>query len=291
MDCLLPDNSENVPPKSHFMKKITLAFLCLGVALPLLAADTNTLTDEKSRVSYAIGMMLGHNWQLQGLDIDADIAATAIKAVQSSNATLLTPEQAQATLKTFQQEFRAKQQVKQAELAVKNRAAGDAFLSANKKNPGVQSLPDGLQYLVLTNGAGALPTASDVVTVNYRGTLLDGTEFDSSYKRGQPAQFPVGGVIRGWTEALLKMPVGSKWKLFIPSELAYGEQGNRGIPPNSVLIFEVELLDAKAPAPAPAAAPLTSDIIKVPSAAEMKNGAKVEVIKSEDAAKAAPAAK
>ena len=273
------------------MKKITLAFLCLGVALPLLAADTNTLTDEKSRVSYAIGMMLGHNWQLQGLDIDADIAATAIKAVQSSNATLLTPEQAQATLKTFQQEFRAKQQVKQAELAVKNRAAGDAFLTANKKNPGVQSLPDGLQYVVLTNGTGALPSASDVVTVNYRGTLLDGTEFDSSYKRGQPAQFPVGGVIRGWTEALLKMPVGSKWKLFIPSELAYGEQGNRGIPPNSVLIFEVELLDAKAPAPAPAAAPLTSDIIKVPSAAEMKNGAKVEVIKSEDAAKAAPAAK
>ena len=287
----MPGNSENVPPKSHFMKKITLAFLCLGVALPLLAADTNTLTDEKSRVSYAIGMMLGHNWQLQGLDIDADIAATAIKAVQSSNATLLTPEQAQATLKTFQQEFRAKQQVKQAELAVKNRAAGDAFLTANKKNPGVQSLPDGLQYVVLTNGTGALPSASDVVTVNYRGTLLDGTEFDSSYKRGQPAQFPVGGVIRGWTEALLKMPVGSKWKLFIPSELAYGEQGNRGIPPNSVLIFEVELLDAKAPAPAPAAAPLTSDIIKVPSAAEMKNGAKVEVIKSEDAAKAAPAAK
>jgi len=290
-DCLLPGNSENVRPESHFMKKITITFLCLGVVLPIFAADTNTLTDEKSRVSYAIGMMLGHNWQLQGLDIDVDIAASAIKAVQSSNATLLTPEQAQATLKTFQQEFRAKQQVKQAELAVKNRAVGDAFLSANKKNSDVQSLPDGLQYVVLTNGTGALPAASDVVTVNYRGTLLDGTEFDSSYKRGQPAQFPVVGVIHGWTEALLKMPVGSKWKLFIPSELAYGEQGNRGIPPNSVLIFEVELLEAKAPAPAATTAPLTSDIIKVPSAAEMKNGAKVEVIKAADADKAQPTAK
>jgi hypothetical protein len=128
------------------------------------------------------------------------------------------------------------------------------------------------------------------VTVNYRGTLIDGTEFDSSYKRGQPAQFPVGGVIHGWTEALEKMPVGSKWKLFIPSELAYGENGQRGIPPNAVLIFEVELLDSKTPAPPMAptpAQPLTSDIIKVPSKAEMDKGAKIEVIPSADAAKAA----
>ena len=135
-----------------------------------------------------------------------------------------------------------------------------------------------------------MPGPSDTVTVNYKGSLLDGTEFDSSYKRGQPASFPVGGVIRGWTEALQKMAVGSKWKLFIPSELAYGENGRPGIPPNSVLIFEVELLDTKSPAPvaAPAPAqPLTSDIIKVPSAEEMKNGAKIEVIKAEDAAKAA----
>ena len=129
------------------------------------------------------------------------------------------------------------------------------------------------------------------MTVNYRGTLIDGTEFDSSYKRGQPASFPVGGVIRGWTEALQKMTVGSKWKLFIPSELAYGENGQRTIPPNSTLIFEVELLDTKTPAPPAPAQPLTSDIIKVPSADEMKKGAKIEVIKSEDAAKAAASAK
>ena len=273
----------------HAMKKIILTLVCFSAAAPLFADDTNLLADEKSRVSYAIGMMLGHNWQQQGLEIDPDLAAQAIKAIQTGGKTLLSPEQAQQTLTTFQQEFRLKQ-------TAKNKSAGDAFLAANKKNPGVVSLPDGLQYQVLSAGTGPTPTAGDVVTVNYRGTLIDGTEFDSSYKRGQPAQFPVTGVIPGWTEALQKMPVGSKWKLVIPSELAYGERGSRGIAPNSVLVFEVELLGIKAatPPPAPAAtaaAPLTSDIIKVPSADEMKKGAKIEVIKSEDAAKAAASAK
>jgi FKBP-type peptidyl-prolyl cis-trans isomerase len=195
----------------------------------------------------------------------------------------------QETLTAFQKEFKVKQQKMQAEKAVKNKADGDAFLATNKKNSGVIALPDGLQYTVLTTGTGAIPSATDTVSVNYRGTLLDGTEFDSSYKRGQPAQFPVSGVIHGWTEALEKMNVGSKWKLFIPAELAYGEQGRPGIPPNSTLIFEVELLSIQPPpAPMPAAVPpqpLTSDIIKVPSAEEMKKGAKIEVIKPEDAKK------
>jgi FKBP-type peptidyl-prolyl cis-trans isomerase FklB len=273
-------------------KQIALGMiLCLGTAAVLRAEGTNQLADEKSRVSYAIGMMLGHNWQQQGLDIDPDIAASAIKAVQSSNATLLTVEEAQETLRNFQKEFMAKQQEIRAKEATQNKTEGEAFLAANKEKPGVQTLPDGLQYLVITNGSGPMPGAGDTVTVNYRGTLIDGTEFDSSYKRGQPAQFPVGGVIRGWTEALEKMPVGSKWKLFIPSDLAYGERGNRGIPPNSTLIFDVELLSTKAPTPPPSAAPLTSDIIKVPSAEEMKKGAKIEVIKPEDAAKAQSGAK
>ncbi len=263
----------------------------LGLASAVMADGTNLLSDEKARVSYAIGMMLGHNWQQQGLEVNPDIAARAIKDIQSGGTTLLTQEEMQQTLTSFQQEFRAIQQKKQAELAVKNKAAGDAFLATNKNNSGVVSLPDGLQYQILTQGTGATPTPNDTVTVNYKGSLLDGTEFDSSYKRGQPAQFPVGGVIHGWTEALEKMPVGSKWKLFIPSELAYGERGNHGIPPNSTLIFEVELLDTKTPAPPAPAQPLTSDIIKVPSAAEMKNGAKIEVIKPEDAAKAANGAK
>ena len=271
------------------MKKIIFGtVLCLGLAPVVWAENTNQLSDEKSRVSYAIGMMLGHNWQQQGLEVDPEIAARAIKDVQSGGATLLTQTEMQETLAAFQKEFKVKQQKMQAELAVTNKAAGEAFLAMNKNNLGVNALPDGLQYIVITNGTGAMPAASDVVTVNYRGTLIDGTEFDSSYKRGQPAQFPVGGVIHGWTEALLKMNVGSKWKLFIPSELAYGENGQRGIPPNSVLIFEVELLAAQAQPQPPAAVnaqPLTSDIIKVPSAEEMKKGAKIEYIKPEDAQK------
>jgi FKBP-type peptidyl-prolyl cis-trans isomerase len=172
------------------------------------------------------------------------------------------------------------------ELAAKNKTEGDAFLGANKNQLGVQTLPDGLQYLVITNGTGEIPTAGDTVTVNYRGTLIDGTEFDSSYKRGQPATFPVGGVIRGWTEALQKMNAGSKWKLFVPSDLAYGPQGRPGIAPNAVLFFEVELLSVQHPNPPSAAnSPLTSDIIKVPSAEEMKKGAQIETIKAEDVPK------
>lgn len=267
-------------------KFILGVLVCCGTAAIAKADGTNQLTDEKSRVSYAIGMMLGHNWQQQGLEVDPDFAARAIKDVQSGKTTLLSQEEMQQTLTSFQKEFTAKAQQHRIEQGTKNKADGEAFLAANKTKPGVQSLPDGLQYIVLTNGAGAMPTVNDTVTVHYRGTLLDGTEFDSSYKRGQPAQFPVTGVIRGWTEALQKMTVGSKWKLFIPSDLAYGEQGNRNIAPNSVLIFEVELIDTKTPPPPTPAAPLTSDIIKVPSAEEIKKGAKIEVIKPEDAAKA-----
>lgn len=272
------------------MKTFSLiALFSLAVAAPMFADDTNLLSDEKSRVSYAIGMLTGHSWQQQGVDFDVDVYARGIKDGESGGATLLTPQQAQETLAAFKQEFSAKQQQKKMELAIKNKADGEAFLATNKNSPGVVTLPDGLQYQVITSGTGATPTAADTVTVNYRGTLLDGTEFDSSYKRGQPAQFPVGAVIHGWTEALQKMNVGSKWKLFIPAELAYGENGRPGIPPNAVLIFDVELLATKSPPPQPAAVtapPLTSDIIKVPSADEMKKGAKIEVIKPEDVQKA-----
>ena len=269
---------------------------CLGMAAPLFADGTNQLADEKSRVSYAIGMMTGGQWKAQDIDFDPEIYARGIKDALTGGPTLLTQDEAKQTIDTFKKEFTAKQQQKRLELTAKNKTEGEAFLTTNKINAGIKllsiTLPDGktseLQYLVLTNGTGAVPAASDTVSVNYRGTLLDGTEFDSSYKRGQPASFPVGGVIRGWTEALKTMPVGSKWKLFIPSELAYGEQGNRGIPPNSTLIFEVELLGIQAPTPPPVTtpvAPLTSDIIKVPSAEELKKGAKIETIKPEDVQK------
>ena len=269
------------------MKKIVLSILGLGVALPLFAADANALTNETSRASYAIGLSVGHNLKQQGLDLDPNWVSLAVKDVLGGGKELMT----EAEVKETFQVLRAKQQTKQAEQAVNNRTLGSAFLAANKNNPGVQTLPDGLQYLVLTNGTGPKPGPSDMVTVHYRGQLLDGTEFDSSYKRGQPAQFPVNGVIAGWTEALQQMSVGSKWKLFIPSELAYGEKGRPGIPPNSVLNFEVELLAIKAATPPASAPPLTSDIIKVPSAEEMKKGAKIEVIKPEDAAKIQSGAK
>ena len=282
------------------MKKIILSLICLATAAPLFADGTNQLTDEKSRVSYAIGTYLGQSFfkrnDLDSNSVNIDITAQAIKDVQSGATPLMTEAEVQATLKSFQKEMMAKHQAVLEQEGLKNKTAGAAFLAANAKNPGVQTLPDGLQYIVITNGTGPLPTATDRVEVNYRGTLVDGTEFDSSYKRGKPAEFPVGQVIHGWTEALEKMPVGSKWKLFIPSDLAYGEHGNRGIPPNSVLIFDVELLRilpaqaARTLPPTPPAQPLTSDIIKVPSAAEIKNGAKVEVIKSQDIPAATQAA-
>ncbi len=267
---------------------IWTVIICTGCAAPLFADGTNVLNDEMARVSYAIGMSMGHNFQNQGIEVEPDLLARGVKDVRSGATTLLTPEQAQQTLTAFQKEYAAKQQKMREELAARNKAEGEAFLATNKLNPGVVSLPDGLQYKVITNGAGALPMTVDTVTVNYRGTLLDGTEFDSSYQRGQPAQFPVTRVIPGWTEALLKMRAGSKWQLFIPAELAYGEHSPRGIPPNSVLIFEVELLSTTSLPPSPpmpAAAtgsPVSSDIIKVPSAEEIKKGAKVEVIKADD---------
>ena len=257
----------------------------MGLVAPLLADSTNVLSDDKSKASYAIGMSIGHNFQQQNLDIDLDLVLRGMKDMQAGGATLMTVPEMQSTLKAFQQEMMAKQMKARQALAESNKVAGAAFLADNKTKPGVVTLPSGLQYQVITAGTGAIPAATDTVTVNYRGSLLDGTEFDSSYKRGQPASFPVGGVIHGWTEALEKMPVGSKWKLFIPSDLAYGEQGNRGIPPNSTLIFEVELLDTKATPPPASAQPLTSDIIKVPSADEMKHGAKIETIKAEDVQK------
>jgi FKBP-type peptidyl-prolyl cis-trans isomerase FklB len=250
-------------------------------------AGTNWLSDEKARVSYAIGMNIGHNFVAQAVEVDPDVLIAAIKDTLAGKTTLLTQQEMRDTLTEFQKTMMAKQQKRREELALKNRAEGEAFLAKNKTQPGVVTMPDGLQYKVITNGNGAMPAPTDVVTVNYRGTLVDGTEFDNSAKHGRPAQFGVGNVIPGWTEALTHMKVGSKWQVFIPSELAYGERGRPNIPPNSVLIFEMELLNTEAPAPVVSTnAPLTSDIIKVPSLDEMKKGAKIEVIKPEDLEKA-----
>ncbi|HEX8765628.1 MAG TPA: FKBP-type peptidyl-prolyl cis-trans isomerase, partial [Candidatus Acidoferrum sp.] len=181
-----------------------------------------------------------------------------IKDVLTGDKQAMTDQDAQETLKALQAGMRKAQDDKANQLGEANKKEGEEFLAANKTKEGVTTLPDGLQYKILQEGSGPKPTASDSVTVNYRGTLLNGTEFDSSYKRGQPATFSVGQIIKGWNEALQLMPVGSKWQLFIPSDLAYGARGaGRDIGPNAALVFEVELLSIqpKSAAPAPAAVP------------------------------------
>jgi FKBP-type peptidyl-prolyl cis-trans isomerase len=206
-----------------------------------------TLTTQKDKVSYALGMNLGVNLHKQSVEVDPKILLQGLEDGMAGGKTQLSEEQARATLTELQSDLRKKQQEKMQQAGESNKKEGDAFLAANKGKEGVVTLPSGLQYKVLTAGTGPKPTASDSVVCNYRGTLIDGTEFDSSYKRGQPTTFPVGGVIKGWTEALQLMPVGSKWQLFVPSELAYGAQGaGANIGPNSTLIFEVELLSIQA---------------------------------------------
>jgi len=211
------------------------------------SAAAPALTTRKDKFSYALGMNigtgLGANLKKQSVEVDSNLVSQGLKDTMSGGKTRLTQEEAQAVLKEVQTEVQKQQQEKMKESADKNKAEGEAFLAANKSKDGVVTLPSGLQYKILTAGTGPKPTASDSVVCNYRGTLINGTEFDSSYKRGQPATFGVGQVIKGWTEALQLMPVGSKWQLFVPSSLAYGERGaGAEIGPDSTLIFEVELL-------------------------------------------------
>jgi FKBP-type peptidyl-prolyl cis-trans isomerase FklB len=207
-------------------------------------ASQSPFKTTKEKASYALGMNVGSSLQRQSVDIDPDIFEKGLKDAMSGGKTLMTEEEARAALMELQTEVRAKQEEKTKLALENNKKEGDAFLGANKSKEGVVTLPSGLQYKILKQGTGPKPTAGDTVECNYRGTLINGTEFDSSYKRGQPATFPVSGVIKGWTEALQLMPVGSKWQLFIPSNLAYGERGTPGgeIGPNATLIFEVELL-------------------------------------------------
>jgi FKBP-type peptidyl-prolyl cis-trans isomerase len=201
------------------------------------------LTTDKEKASYAVGLNVGASFKKQSIDIDPDIVARGLRDAYTGATPLLSEADASAALNQLKNATMAKQQNQMAEIATRNKAEGEQFLAQNKTQPGVVALPSGLQYRVLQQGNGPKPTASDTVVCNYRGTLLNGTEFDSSYKRGQPATFPVGGVIPGWTEALQLMPVGSKYQLFIPATMAYGERGAGGdIPPGATLIFEVELI-------------------------------------------------
>jgi FKBP-type peptidyl-prolyl cis-trans isomerase FklB len=253
-------------------------------ALAVQAADQPVLKDQKQKVSYSIGVSLGNSWKNQGVEVNLDALAQGLRDALSGSQTMLTEQQMREILQAYQQELQAKQEQQRKQLGEKNKKESEAFLAENKTKPGVITQPSGLQYKVIEEGRGQSPKSNDTVTVNYRGALIDGTEFDSSYQRGQPATFAANQVIKGWAEALQLMKDGAKWKLFIPPNLAYGEAGSgRKIGPGAALVFDVELISHQSPPPPNE--PVTSDIIKVPSAEEMQKGAKIEIIKKEDVPK------
>jgi FKBP-type peptidyl-prolyl cis-trans isomerase FklB len=220
---------------------------------PATAAKPATglvLTTQKQKASYALGMNIAQGLIRKGVkgSIDPAITARGLKDALAGSKLLLTDDQVKAALTQLQTEVQANQEAKAKEASGPAHKAGEAFLAENKSKEGIVTLPSGMQYKILTAGTGPKPTASDTVTCNYLGTLLSGKEFDSSYKRGQPASFPVSGVIKGWTEALQLMPVGSKWQLFIPPDMAYGDRGaGADIGPGETLIFEVELISIGEP--------------------------------------------
>src|SRR5438876_5063904 len=235
------------------MKRFIVIISASLLAFPLFGQEKSPqLKDKKYNVTYSIVIQIGFNLARQKVDTNPDILAAGIKD-SIAGKPQLTADQVKDVMAQFEKDMEQKQK----QLGEKNKTEGAKFLEENKKKPGVKTTASGLQYKLEKEGTGPQPKATDTVTVNYRGTLIDGTEFDSSYKRGQPATFPVNGVIKGWTEALQLMKVGSKYQLWIPSNLAYGERAvSPDLSANSTLIFEVELLDAKpAPTPGAAAAP------------------------------------
>jgi FKBP-type peptidyl-prolyl cis-trans isomerase FklB len=213
------------------------------------AEDKPDLTNPKQKTSYAVGLDIAKTFKRQELDLDAKALAAGI-ADGFAGKPALTEEEQKAVFMELQKSVMARAEEKQNAVAGTNLKAGEAFLAANAKKEGVKTTASGLQYKVINSGTGPSPKLTDVVKVHYHGTLIDGTVFDSSVRRNQPATFPVNGVIPGWTEALQLMKVGDKWKLFIPAKLAYGEQGPDPIGPNSVLVFDVELLGIEKPAAA-----------------------------------------
>jgi FKBP-type peptidyl-prolyl cis-trans isomerase FklB len=222
--------------------------MCAAVALSgaAFAADAPELKTDKEKLSYSIGMDIGGNLKRQSVEVDPDLLAKGLKDSYGGGKTVLTEDEARKAITDFQKTMTAKQAETMKKLSEKNKADGEKFLAENAKKEGVKTLPSGLQYKEIAPGTGKSPKATDTVTTHYKGTLIDGTEFDSSHKRGQPATFQVSGVIPGWTEALQSMKEGAKWQLFVPSNLAYGERGaGREIGPNATLIFDVELISVK----------------------------------------------
>lgn len=225
--------------------------LCAAVATTLVGCQPKVekkelkLETDEQKVSYGIGLMEGKRFK-QDFNVDIEAFTAGLTSSVKDEKPLMTEEEVKTQIQAFGQKLMAKKEADQKAAADKNKTASDAFLAENGKKDGVKTTASGLQYKVITEGKGAKPKADETVEVNYKGTLIDGTEFDSSYKRNQSVTFPVGGVIPGWTEALQLMPVGSKFELYIPSDLAYGPGGTGGvIGPNQALVFEVELLDIK----------------------------------------------
>lgn len=228
------------------MRSVWIVLAILVLAGSVVAEEPLSLKSQKDKISYIIGLDIGNNLKKQGADVDPETLLKGMKDALSGKKPLLSEEEMREVTTAFRQEIAKKQAEETKKLAEKNRKEGETFLEENKKKEGVKTLPSGLQYKVITEGSGRSPKETDTVTVNYRGTFVDGTEFDSSYKRGEPATFPVKGVIAGWVEALPLMKEGAKWQLFIPSGLAYGETGaGNAIGPNATLIFEVELISIK----------------------------------------------
>src|SRR6266566_2527548 len=226
------------------MKHLILIIASCSLVLPLFGQEKSPqLKDQKDKISYSIGLNIGFNLSRQNVQINPDVVSAGIKDAIAGKPQLTT-DQVKEVMATFEKDMEQKQKA----AGDKNASEGAKFLEENKKKEGVKATASGLQYKVIKDGTGAQPKATDTVTVNYRGTLINGAEFDSSYKRGQPATFPVNGVIKGWTEGLQLMKVGSKYQFFIPPNLAYGERAvSPELSPNSTLIFEVELLGAKPP--------------------------------------------
>ena len=227
---------------------IGATILLVAIAAGCTAEEAVVKLDQpKQRISYTIGLNIGRDFVSQDVDIDTAALMAGVRDGLGGQKPRLSDDEMLAEVKSFREAMMAKQEAKQKELAAKNLAEGAEFLAKNAKEPGVVVRESGLQYKVLKEGSGPLPKADSIVSVHYRGTLLDGSEFDSSYERNEPLTLPVGGVIPGWTEALTLMKEGSKWQLFIPAALAYGEAGAPpAIGPNATLIFEVELLSAAA---------------------------------------------
>jgi FKBP-type peptidyl-prolyl cis-trans isomerase len=244
--------------------------------------------DEVEKRSYAVGVIMAANTKMSlqrgNLEATPEVVAKAFSEALTSTNTLITEAEAREVMTAYTAEMKAKADETRKLEGEANKKKGEAYLVANKTKDGVVTTESGLQYKVITAGTGEKPKDTDTVSVNYRGTLIDGTEFDSSYTKGKPADLSLTRVIKGWSEGLKLMPVGSKYQFFIPSDLGYGERGGGPkIGPNSVLIFDVELIGIKPSPPLPSAQPgVTSDIIKVPSQEEMKKGAKPEVIKAGD---------